>query len=172
MKVQRENIMVKSKFSLILYVLYPILAATAVAATYYFLRTTLFEEGINHASLFILGVCVLLIDLFAFVHPALACYDTSYDGEFLVYRWKFIPRSMKIRITDIEGYYTMKVPSRNNEYLTTFPVTRQSVLPSISEFYYDNYEEVVKGLPVQHLGELSFSWKVYFRLTFSRKRPG
>lgn len=171
MKQQEENIMVRSKFSIMLYILYPVLAAAACAATYYFFRTALFDEGINIASLCILGACVLLIDLFAILNPALACYDTCYDGEFLHYIWKFIPRRMKIRITDIEGYYTMKVPSRNNEYLTAFPVTATSVLPSISAFYYDNYEEIVKGLPVQHLGELPFSWKVYFRLTFSRQRP-
>lgn len=170
MKEQRENIMVRSKFSIILYILYPVLAAASGFATYYFIHATLFEQGLSGAALFVMGFCILLMDAFAFIHPALACYDTCYDGEFLIYKWKFIPRSLKIRITDIEGYYTMKVPSRNNEYLTAFPVTRQAVLPSISEFYYDNYDEIINGLPVKHLEELSFSWKVYFRLTFSRKR--
>ena len=171
MKQQEENIMVRSKFSIMLYILYPLLAAAAGVATYYFVRSVFFDTGIDSAALCVMGLCVLLIDLFAILNPALACYDTIYDGEFLHYKWKFIPRIMKIRITDIEGYYTMKVPSRNNEYLTAFPVTATSVLPSISAFYYDNYEEIVKGLPVQHLGELPFSWKVYFRLTFSRQRP-
>lgn len=156
MKEQKKNIIVKSKFSIILYILYPMLAAASGFATYYFIRSMLFESGINTAALIIPGLCVILIDAFTLFHPALACYDICYNGEFLVYRWKFIPRTLKIRITDIEGYYTMKVPSRNNEYMTSFPVTRQTVLPSISEFYYGNYDEVVKGLPVKHSGSYPF----------------
>ena len=170
-KKQKENFMVKSKFNIMLYILYPMLAIAAGFATYYFVHAALFESGINTVSLYILGLCVILMDLFAVIHPFTACYDTLYDGEYLVYRWKFIPRNKIIRITDIEGYYTMKVPSRDNEYLTAFPVTRESVLPSISSFYYDNCDEVIKGLPVKHLGELPFSWKVYFRMAFRSKRP-
>lgn len=171
MKRIEDNLLVKSEFSIMLYILYPMLAIASGFATYYFVRSAMFEGGMNGAALYILGFCVLLMDVFAILHPLFACYDLSYDGEYLLYKWKFIPRRMKTGITGIEGYYTMKVPSRDNEYLTAFPVAGSSVLPSISSFFYDNYEDIIKGLPVKHLGELSFSWKVYFRLSFSKKRP-
>lgn len=170
-RIEKDNYIIKSEFSIMLYILYPVLAAACGFATYYFVRSAMFERGMNDAALYILGLCVLLMDVFAILHPMLACYDVYYDGEYLFYKWKFIPRNRKFRIQDIDGYYTMKVPSRNNEYMTAYPVQGNAVLPSISSFFYDNYEDVVRGLPVKHMGEIPFSWTVYFRLAFSRKRP-
>ena len=65
----------------------------------------------------------------------------------------------------------MKVPSRDNEYLTAYPSAGDRVLPAISSFYFDNYDDIVKQIPGAEISRIKFSWKTYFRMSVLKKRP-
>lgn len=166
-----DDYIVKSEFNIAVYLLYIILIAFAGIGTFMLLPPVLKDPGINRISLYIIIFSFTLFDLFAFIHPLISCYNVFYDGEYLLYKWTFIPRRKKIHAEQIEGYYTMKVPSREDEYLTAYPACGNKLLPAISSFYFDNYSDIVKDLPGDELARIKFSWSKYFNMAVLGKKP-
>jgi len=163
--------LVKSEFSFVVYFLYIILVVFAGVTTFWFIPQMLNSSEIKGFVLYLMIFCFGLFDLFAVVHPLTSCYNVYYDGEYLLYKWTFLPRKKKILAETIEGYYTMKVPSKDNEYLTAYPVSGDKLLPAISSFYFDNYDDIVKQLPGEEIKRLKFSWGTYYRISILGKRP-
>jgi hypothetical protein len=65
----------------------------------------------------------------------------------------------------------MKVPSRHEEYLTAYPVSEGRILPAISSFYFDNYDDIIKQLPGEEITKIKFSWSRYFNMAVLGKKP-
>lgn len=166
-----EFYLVKSEFNIVVYFLYIVLVVFAGAATFWFIPQILNSSELKGVILYILLVCFGIFDLFAVIHPLNSCYNVYYDGEYLFYKWTFIPRSIKVHAEKIEGFYTMKVPSKENEYLTAYPVSGEKLLPAISSFYFDNYEDIVKQLPGSEITRIKFSWSTYFNMSVLGKKP-
>lgn len=162
--------MVKSEFNFAVYFLYGLLMAAAGIGTYT-LIPALKDPDMSRITIYAAASGIAILDVFALVHPLISCYNIFYDGEFLEYRWTFIPWRKKIHAQDINGYYTMKVPSRENEYLTAFPASGDKILPAISSFYFVNFSDIVKALPGREIARLKFSWRLYFRISLLKRKP-
>lgn len=163
--------LVKSEFNIVVYFLYIILVVFAGAATFRFIPQMINSPEIKGVPLYILLFSFGIFDIFAVAHPLNSCFNVFYDGEYLLYKWTFIPRSIKIHAEKIEGFYTMKVPSRHDEYLTAYPVSDGKILPAISSFYFDNYDDIVKQLPGVEIARIRFSWRTYFSMAILGKKP-
>jgi len=163
--------LVKSGFNIVVYFLYIVLVVFAGVTTFWFIPQMINSPEIKGVILYILLVCLGIFDIFAVIHPINSCYNVFYDGEYLLYKWTFIPRSIKIHAEKIEGFYTMKVPSKENEYLTAYPVSGDKLLPAISSFYFDNYADIVKHLPGDEIARVKFSWSRYFNMAVMGKKP-
>ncbi len=161
---------IKSEFNIAVYFLYGILIAAAGIGTYT-LFPMLREPDMSRLAFYVISAGIALFDIFAIVHPLISCYNVFYDGEFLEYRWTLIPRRKKIHAQNIEGFYTMKVPSKEDEYMTAFPLYGDRMLPAISSFYFDNYNDILKELPGREIARLKFSWRTYFRISVLKRKP-
>lgn len=163
--------LVKSEFSIVVYFLYIVLVVFAGFATFRFIPQMINSPELKGVPLYILLVCFGIFDIFALFHPLNSCYNVFYDGEYLTYKWTFIPRSIKIHAEKVDGFYTMKVPSRHEEYLTAYPVSEGRILPAISSFYFDNYDDIIKQLPGEEITRIKFSWSRYFNMAVLGKKP-
>ena len=172
MPANKDNFyLAKSEFSIVVYFLYIVLVTFAGVTTFRFIPQMINNPELKGVPLYILLACFGMIDLFAVIHPLNSCYNFFYDGEYLLYKWTFIPRNIKIHAEKVEGFYTMKVPSRHDEYLTVYPVSEGKILPAISSFYFNNYDDIVKQLPGAEIANIKFSWRAYFNMAVLRKKP-
>lgn len=162
---------VKSEFNIVVYFLYIILVVFAGFTTFRFIPQMINSPEVKGVPLYILLFSFGIFDIFAVIHPLNSCYNVFYDGEYLLYKWTFIPRSIKIHAEKVEGFYTMKIPSRHDEYLTAYPVSEGRILPAISSFYFDNYDDIVKQLPCVEIARIRFSWSSYFNMAVLGKKP-
>ena len=81
-----------------------------------------------------------------------------------------VPKGMEYNsLKDIDGYFTMELPSRECTYETIYPVSTNRILPPISSFYTSNYDEVKKFIPLKNMGKVKFSWKNYMMVLLFKK---
>ncbi len=151
-----------SKFNSVLYFLYLLIFIAAGFATYYFVKSYYGTKDFYTVQFFCYASVIFILDAFALIFPFAASYNIIIDEKYMTYTWIFAPLRKKFLLDEIEGYYTILLPSRDNVYLTAYPQKNGRLLSSISTFYVDNYDEVIAALNKPHLGRLNFSWRTYF----------
>jgi len=109
----------------------------------------------------------ILFTLFAVISPLISIKNIYIDETSLCYRYLLLKKSYDLK--EIEGCFTMELPSRDTTYETIYPVSRNKILPPISSFYISNYDQVKKEIPFRSLGKIKFSWKNYMVLLLFKK---
>ena len=160
----------KTEFNITPFFLCAVLFFAAGAAFYYFAETDPFGTAKLSVPQIIFSACIALELAFAVGYPLLSIYRVEICEGALVYTWVFLPRKKKTYLHEIEGYYSVILPSRQAEYMTFYPVSGGRVLPAVSSFLFANSGPFMKETGLTHLGRLTFSWQLYFGKIVIRKR--
>jgi hypothetical protein len=160
----------KTKISIPPLSLYVLLLIVSFFSVYYLFKYLDAREFLITTASFFYCFSILLLFIFSIVYPVTALYRVELRNNYLEYSWIIISRRKKVALAEIEGYYSILLPSRNSEYLTFYPVSRGRVLPAISSFAFSNSGEFIIRTGLKHLGMLPFSWKMYFWNILIRKR--
>lgn len=160
----------KTEFNITPFFLCALLFFAAGTAMYYFIKTDPFGSAPLTLPQIIFSACIALELAFAIGYPLLAVYRIEITDGALVYRWVFLPRKKKVCLHEIEGYYSVLLPSRQAEYMTFYPVSGGRVLPAVSSFLFANSGAFMKQTGLKHLGRLPFSWNLYFKKIVIAKR--
>ncbi len=109
----------------------------------------------------------IVFTLFAIISSFISIKNIFIDEKFLRYRYLFF--SKRYNLNNIDGYFTMELPSRDTAYETIYPVSSNRILPPISSFYTSNYDEVKKAIPLKNLGKVKFSWNNFLVVLIFKK---
>lgn len=160
--------MIKGEYSILAVILH--LFLLGVAGVMFWQMSPLYTTGEIGAGdiLFYVTVPVYVIFvLFAVISPFVSIKKIIIDDTSIVYRYLLMKKSFNLQ--EIDGYFTMDLPSRDATYETIYPVSRNRILPPVSSFYISNYDEVKKSVPFRKMGKVKFSWKNYMTVLLSKK---
>ncbi len=159
---------IKGEFSILALIMHILLIAVSAGA--YLGMSPLFTSGqiTPGDPLFYLTVPFFVVFvLFSVISPFVSIKNIYIDEKSLRYRYIFFSRNYNIN--DIDGYFTMELPSRDTTYETIYPVSRNRILSPISSFYLSNYDEVKELIPFRFIGKVKFSWKNYLLVLLYKK---
>lgn len=160
--------MIKGRFSISALLLHIMLIGVAAGA--YWGMSPMFISGeISYGDpLFFITVPLYIVfTLFAIISSFISIKNIFIDEKFLRYRYLFF--SKRYNLNNIDGYFTMELPSRDTAYETIYPVSSNRILPPISSFYTSNYDEVKKAIPLKNLGKVKFSWNNFLVVLIFKK---
>lgn len=159
---------IKGEFSIFALLMHILLIAVSAGA--YWGMSPMFISGeissgdpLFYITLPLYGVFVL----FSILSPFISIKNIYIDEKSLRYRYLFFSRSYNLK--DVEGYFTMEIPSKDTTYETIYPVSRSIILSPISSFYLSNYDEVKEQIPLRFIGKVKFSWKNYMLVLLFKK---
>jgi hypothetical protein len=160
--------LIKGKVSILALILHVLLAA--VAGAVYWQMSPLFISGeINtgEAAFYIAIPIYILFTIFAVISPLVSIKSIIIDENSISYKYLLARKIFNLK--DIEGYFTMDLPSKDATYETIYPVSRNRILPPISSFYTSNYDDLKKAVPLKSMGKVRFSWRNYMLILLFRK---
>ena len=159
---------IKGQFSILALCLHILLVAVSIGA--YRGMSPMFISGEITSGDFLFYITVplyVLFTLFAIISPFVSIKNIYIDDSTLLYKYLLFRKRYNLK--DVEGYFTMELPSKDTTYETIYPVSRNRILSPISSFYLSNYDEVKKDLPIRSLGQVKFSWKNYMMVLLFKK---
>ncbi len=151
---------IKGQFSILALFLHILLIAVSIGA--YRGMSPMFISGeITSGDLlfYITVPLYVLFTLYAVISPFVSIKNIYIDDSTIVYKYLLFRKSYHVK--DVEGYFTMELPSKDTTYETIYPVSRNRILSPISSFYLSNYDEVKEQIPFRFIGRVKFSWKNY-----------
>lgn len=160
--------MIKGKFSRLAVVLHLFLLVIPVMA--FWQGSKLINSGEIEADsliFYMIAAVFVLFTIYAVVSPILNIKEVYIDDKIFIYKYLFFRKSYTLN--EIDGYFTMEVPSKDTTYETIYPVMRNRILPPVSSFYISNYDDLKNSFPLKHIGRVKFSWKNYFIILFVSK---
>lgn len=159
---------IKGQFSILALFLHILLVAVSIGAYRGMLPMFISGEITSGDFLFYITVLLyVLFTLFAVISPLVSIKNIYIDDSVLLYKYLLFRKSYNLK--DVDGYFTMELPSKDTTYETIYPVSRNRILSPISSFYLSNYDEVKKDLPIRSLGKVKFSWKNYMMVLILKK---
>jgi hypothetical protein len=159
---------IKGEFSILALFLHILLVAVAGVA--YWQMSPLFTSGeisFSDPEFYIAVPLFAVFTVFAVISPFVSIKNILIDDSSIKYKYLLTRKIFNLQ--DVDGYFTMELPSRDTTYETIYPVSRNIILPPISSFYISNYDEVKKALPLKNMGKVKFSWKNYMLVLFFKK---
>lgn len=159
---------IKGEFSISALFLHILLIAVSGAA--YVGMSPMFTSGEINPDDIIFYITVplyIIFTLYALVSPLISIKNIFIDGTSIQYKYLLSRKTFNLK--DIDGYFTMEIPSKDTTYETIYPVSRNRILPPISSFYISNYDEVKKAILLKKLGKVKFSLKNYMLIQFFKK---
>jgi hypothetical protein len=159
---------IKGEFSILALLMHILLIGVSAGA--YWGMSPLFISGEITAGdpLFYLTLPLYaLFTLFAVISPFISIKNIYIDDSTLVYKYFLFSKSYNLK--DVDGYFTMEIPSKDTTYETIYPVSRNRILSPISSFYLSNYDEVKEQIPLRFIGKVKFSWKNYMLVLLFKK---
>jgi len=159
---------IKGKFSVLAAVLHVFMIG--ISGIIYWKMSPLFISGEISTDDFFFYIVVplyILFTLFALLSPLVSLKNIDIDDTLIVYKFILFRKSYSLK--DIEGYFTMELPSKDTTYETIYPVSRGRILSPISSFYLSNYDEVKEKIPFRFFGKVKFSWENYMVVLLFKK---
>lgn len=160
--------MVKGRFSIFAGILHFFLVA--ISAVAFWQVSPFMSSEMTASDRYVLYCAVplyIIFTIYALVSPFVNLKNVIIDDISITYRYML--RKKSFRLKDIEGYFTMELPSRDTTYETIYPVSSNRILPPVSSFYISNYDQVKKAMPLKNMGKVRFSLKNYFVILFTKK---
>ena len=159
---------IKGQFSILAVILHILLIVVAVMA-YWSMRPSFIsgEIGTGDIMFYIAVPLFVIFTLFAVISPLVSIKNIYIDDASIIYKYLLMKKCFKLE--EVDGYFTMDLPSKDATYETVYPVSRGRILPPISSFYLSNYDEVKKEIPLKKLGKVKFSWKNYLLVLLFKK---
>jgi len=117
------------------------------------------DIGTNDYTFYIVVPLYIIFTLFALISPLVSIKNIIIDDTSIIYKYLLMRKSYDLK--DIDGYFTMEIPSKDTTYETIYPVSRNRILPPVSSFYTGNYDDFKKNIPLKNIGKVKFSWKNY-----------
>lgn len=159
---------IKGEFSILALFLHILLIAVSGIA--YWKMSPLFVSGeisLSDPEFYIAVPLFVVFTLFAVISPLVSIKNICIDDASIKYKYLLARKTFNLK--DVDGYFTMEIPSKDTTYETIYPVSRGRILPPISSFYTSNYNEVKEAVPFKKLGKVKFSWKNYMLVLFFKK---
>ena len=160
--------MIKGKISIMAVFLHLLLIAVPVIL--FWQSAPILDSAESSADRYVIFCAVplyVIFTLYAVAAPLVNLKTVIIDDVLISY--KYLLRKKNYSLKDVDGYFTMELPSRDNTYETIYPVKNNKILPPISSFYTSNYDEIKKAIPFRNLGKVKFSWKNYLVLLLYKK---
>lgn len=90
------------------------------------------ETSIEGYVLYITAPIYMIFILYSIIAP-LANLKTIIIEDISI-TYKYLLMKKKYNLKEIDGYFTMELPSRDNTYETIYPVRNNTILPPIDPF--------------------------------------
>lgn len=151
--------MIKSKFSAWAIILLPLLSISILLVLYITIMSLLTNRFSNEAfgftCVFILFLWLLIVELY---HKAISIAIS--DETIHVSRMLGCLKTKRLAISELDGFYTVIMPSRTGNYEYLFLIKDNERICSISEFYHANYHELKAKIAtaVKNSGPIKFNF--------------
>lgn len=165
-----QTAVIKSKANIFVYILFAVLAVGTGMLLWYTTKSVMSGRYLNSVNDIVLLVLTPPIVYFVIIHPFLSWYTFTVTETQIIFSRTLLPFiKISVLLTDLDGYYTMNVKSRESEYLTYIPVSNGMPLPLISSFYIDNSRKIIEATGVKFIGHIPYSMKRYFTITLLKR---
>ncbi len=160
--------MIKGKVSISAVILHLFLIGVAIAMYWQMAPVVRGAESQSDRYIFYVAVPIYIVFvIYAMVAPLVNLKSVTIDDKTVIYRYLFFKKS--ILLIDVDGFFTMEIPSRDYTYETIYPVSNNKILPPVSSFYISNYDEFKNNMNLKMLGKVKFSWKNYLAVSIFKK---